>query len=95
MEYGDLHDIYYTEESLFDGASITWEDSQQSSNIENSGFMAALCHLANTHEHILKQRFKNDDNEAGIFGVTLYLRAKPYLMTLDENIWMEHTIYNK
>lgn len=45
------------------------------------------------HFHQIQDVFSNRENAAGIWAVKLYLRGKPYKITVDELFWTEYDIY--
>lgn len=96
MEYVAADAVYTTAVSLWGGTpGVSWEDARASTSLDNRYFMAALGSVAAHGTHILEHVFLTDEVSAnGLFAVQMYLRGKPWVLTVDDKFWAEYDAYH-
>ena len=48
--------------------------------------MAAIASMATKFPNLVKEVFINDYNDQGIYAVRFYIRGKPWIITIDDNM---------
>ena len=83
MQFGKISEIYtpYTSNKLWN-TSVSSSDIRNTPTISNTHFVAAIA-AAGHHPSIIKNIFKAGTSNDRIFALQLYVRGKPWLLTLD------------
>lgn len=78
-----INDIY-PQSTLF-GEGVSWNDVVQGS-VGNCYFLASIAAIAE-HPNVIKKVFLTDQvNSAGIYAFRMYIRGKPWVVTIDDSI---------
>lgn len=84
----------YPKASLFGSGPSILDPIQ--SDLGNCYAIAAMISVAIKPERIRDLFIIDEKNKAGIYAVKLYIRAKPYVVTVDDSILMwSHSLFNE
>ena len=90
MEFVAINSLYFAQATLWGaGGDVSWEDARTSASLDNRYFMAALSSITAEGTHILEHIFLTSEVTSGVYALRLFLRGKPWVVTVDDKFWAE------